>query len=360
MAALATFVLAHAERHVRIPRGGQLVFGAGLALALAVTLVAVFARYGSPSTLAARGYDAVAAPPPRLDGDLNRRLFNLSSNARVFSWRVAWQDARDHPSFGSGAGTYEQYWLRHRPVPGKVIDAHSLYLETLAELGPVGLVLLVAALGLPLAGAVKARRHSLVSAAFGAYVAYLAHAAVDWDWEMPAVTVAALFCGLAILVAGRRDGKSRSVSQQVRVSALVVILMLSGFAVGTLVGNSALAAAEAAVWDDPEKAEAEAQKATRWAFWSSEPWRVLAEAQLAKGDSSAAHASLRKAIAREPRDWNLWYELALATDDRRAALDALDKAAMLNPRSREIAQLRQALDPVSEKATVRRTNRRRS
>src|SRR6266542_4459338 len=43
----------------------------------------------------------------------------------------------------------------------KESDAHSLYVETLAELGPIGLALLSAALVVPLVAAVRARRHPL-------------------------------------------------------------------------------------------------------------------------------------------------------------------------------------------------------
>jgi hypothetical protein len=343
IAALAVLLFALAERKVRVPRNARLAIGAALVAIVAVTLIAASARFGSPPALAVRAYDAVRAPPPPLAGDLNRRLFNLSSNARVFSWRVAWRDYEDHDILGSGAGSYEQYWLMHRPVPGKVVDAHSLYLEMLAELGPVGLALVLSALGLPLAGAIKARRHSLVPAAFGAYVAFLAHAAVDWDWEMPVVTVSALFCGLALLIAGRRDAKAMVVTGHARVAALAVVVALSAFAFVALVGNSALAAADAAVRNDPEQAEAEARKAMRWAPWSSEPWRMLAKAQFAAGDAAGARRSLRKAIAKEPRDWNLWYELALASDERPAIRKALDEAARLNPRGSQIADLRKAL-----------------
>ena len=44
-----------------------------------------------------------------------------------------------------------------------------------------------------------ARRHPLVPGAAGAYAAYLVHTGVDWDWELPAVTLAGLLCGAAIL-----------------------------------------------------------------------------------------------------------------------------------------------------------------
>ncbi len=77
------------------------------------------------------------------------------------------------------------------------MDAHNLYLETLAELGPFGLVLLAAMLALPLVAALRVREHPFASAATGAYAAFLFHAALDWDWEMPAVTLAGLVCASA-------------------------------------------------------------------------------------------------------------------------------------------------------------------
>ncbi len=51
---------------------------------------------------------------------------------------------------------------------------------------------------------------------------------------------------------------------------------------------------------------------------------------------------INKKIAKEPRDWDLWYQLALASDDRNAVREALERAAELNPRSVEIANLREA------------------
>ncbi|MGH3103341.1 MAG: hypothetical protein ACRDN6_04505, partial [Gaiellaceae bacterium] len=79
----------------------------------------------------------------------------------------------------------------------------SVYLQSLAELGPLGLLLVVTALGLPL---VRLRRRwddPLVPAATAAYVAFVLHAGIDWDWEMPAVGLAGIFCGAALLVATR-------------------------------------------------------------------------------------------------------------------------------------------------------------
>ena len=113
---------------------------------------------------------------------------------RAWYWHVAWQQAGETPLAGRGAGTFELTWLEQQPIGASVRDAHSLYVETLAELGLIGLVLLSLALAPPLLVASRT-----TSAAAGAYVAFLLHAGADWDWEMPAVTIAGLLCGVALL-----------------------------------------------------------------------------------------------------------------------------------------------------------------
>jgi O-antigen ligase len=118
---------------------------------------------------------------------------------RAWYWHVAWQEASEFPIAGRGAGTFELVWLEEQPIPVSVVDAHSLYLETLAELGIVGLGLLALALAPPLVAAFRGAGRGASAAAAGGYVAFLFHAGVDWDWELPAVTVAGLLCGAALL-----------------------------------------------------------------------------------------------------------------------------------------------------------------
>ena len=169
----------------------------------------VVVRFGGPVDMVDRAYDAFKQPPSGSDTDLGDRLFTFTGSYRAELWEEAWNEWRDNPFLGGGAGTYEQYWNEHRPIEHKVRDAHNLYLETLGELGPIGLALLLLALAAPVAAAFGARRHPLAAGAFGAYVAYLVHAAVDWDWELPAVTVAALAAGAALLaLPARRRGRS--------------------------------------------------------------------------------------------------------------------------------------------------------
>lgn len=118
-------------------------------------------------------------------------------------WRVALEDAGMHPLLGSGTGSFDDVWLAHRPIAANVRDAHSLYLEVLAELGSVGLALLLTALAVPLVGAARARGRPVVAPAAAGYSAYLVHAGLDWDWEYPVVTLAGLACGAALLIAAR-------------------------------------------------------------------------------------------------------------------------------------------------------------
>ena len=122
---------------------------------------------------------------------------------RAYYWAVAWH-ALDSPFRGLGSGAFAQLWAIERPVGVNAIDAHSLFLESLLELGVVGLVFVVATLSVPLVAAARLGG-GWAAGATGAYVAFLMHAAVDWDWEMPAVTIAGLGCGAALVGGARRS-----------------------------------------------------------------------------------------------------------------------------------------------------------
>jgi len=116
--------------------------------------------------------------------------------ARGDYWHSAWRVAEHHPLGGSGAGTFDLGWAAYGDLTrwGEALDAHNLYLETLAELGIVGLVLVLGLL-VPAAAALRSDRLPAGAwAALAGAVAYLVHAGLDWDWEMPAVTVAGIAC----------------------------------------------------------------------------------------------------------------------------------------------------------------------
>jgi tetratricopeptide (TPR) repeat protein len=301
-----------------------------LVACLLAGLGGVFAHYGSPPTIARRAYHAFLAPPPAHVVNLNSRLFNLSSNRRVTLWKVAWRQADAHLLAGNGAGSYERYYLQHRTTALGVEDAHSLYLETLAELGAVGLALLVLALAVPLVAAWRNRRHRLVPFACAAYVGYLVHAAVDWDWELAGVTLAAILCGLACVVAGRSDGRP-ALGLRVRTIGVAVAVALSALTIVGLLGNTALESSQAAGssghW---QAAERHARSAIRWMPWSAAGWQALGEAQLALHDRAGARRSLQRAVAKDPNDWVAWLDLVGATSGKEQVA-AVNRAYRLNP-----------------------------
>lgn len=179
--------------------------------------------------LAAAGFCTVVAlvAAGRLSVDLG---------IRSSYWHVAWSEWRGHRVLGSGAGTFARYWQLFRPIPTGAQDAHSLYLETLAELGVVGLALLTLCLLLPLAAAWKAREAPLVPTALAGYLVFLLHAGLDWDWEMPVVTVSGLLCAAALLVVSRPTGAG-GVTVRPRAWMLAPIAALLGLSVAALASN---------------------------------------------------------------------------------------------------------------------------
>jgi len=334
----AAVLAALAGRRVTLGRAQTRALEGALALVLAIALVAIFVGYRSPSRLATTGYHSFVGKGSR-SANLNTHLFSFNGSNRAPEWHAAWREYVAHPVLGGGAGSYEENWLQHRPNRVKVRDAHNLYLEKLAELGPLGLALVVVMLGAPLLAVRRARRASYAPLALGAYVAFLLHASADWDWELPAVTLLALVCGASLLIAAR--GKStRSVRPTWRIGGAAVASLLGVAAFFGLVGNladaSSTSAAGHANW---AKARSQARRAATWAPWSSEPWRLLGEAELATGDDRSAIRSFRKAIAKDPRNWQLWFDLA-RTGDGALQRRALAEAARLDPLSPEIAELR--------------------
>nr|MBA2360278.1 O-antigen ligase family protein [Actinomycetota bacterium] len=317
------FAVRSTTGRVRVPRAVRTAFAVAL-VALPIALAAAtLVRLGGPVA----AYDAFSAAPAPVHGGVQSRVLSVSGSSRADYWRVAWNAYEEEPALGAGAGTFARTWLLERPIPQPVRDAHNLYLETLAELGPVGLALLLVALAAPLATG----RSWWTPVALAPYAAFLAHCAQDWGWELPAVTTAALACGAAMAgtPAGRRLPRWPALA-----AGGLCVLALYGF-----VGNRALAEAVAAADRvDFEASAVAARTARRLQPWSAEPWRLLGEAELARGSDSAARRSFSEGLERDERNWELWLDLGLATDgdeQRRAWA----RSASLNPLSPELKEL---------------------
>jgi O-Antigen ligase len=189
VAAAATWWAARLRpRPIALPRWAPVALTAGLVV-VAAAVVLVAARD--------RGHAAAS-------GASAQRLNSIESN-RYDYWDVAFEHGfGPHPLKGVGAGGFAVIWLEYRTVPERSKVAHSLYVETLAELGIVGFAfLLVLLVGVGTA-AVRAWRIAPARAAgpAGALVVWATHSAVDWDWEMPALTlVAIVLAGMLVATA---------------------------------------------------------------------------------------------------------------------------------------------------------------
>ena len=153
--------------------------------------------------IAAAGTDHGPTGNPRF-GETSSRLASTGSN-RYDYWDVALSTAADNPLYGVGSGGFATEWLQHRDIDEVVRDAHSLYLETLAELGIVGLAFLAMFfLGIAACAREVYLDDPVVAAGpIAALTAFALHAGIDWDWEMPALTLVAItLAGLLVSRAG--------------------------------------------------------------------------------------------------------------------------------------------------------------
>ena len=310
-------------------RRGINVALAGLSVAaIAIGLVAA----GGPRAAADRFEQRFNAEPVA-NAHLNKRLFDISGNGRTEQLRVAWNVGRERPLVGQGSGTFEYFWYERRPAVLVVRDAHSLYMETFAELGVVGLALLAGAIVTALIAAIRGRRSRFVAAACGAFSAWIAGSALDWHWEMVALTTTALLIGASGLLAAERRSRG-GLLLGTRLALLGVTGTLSVLAVWSLVGNQALFGAREALarkeWADARK---DAQRAQALLVWSSEPDIALGDAEAGLGDRQGALRAYRDAVEKDPRNWVAWLRVAQVA--RGAESDAAyNRVRELNPREK--------------------------
>lgn len=321
-----------------------------LALRAAVAAVAALAvalAAGAPSALQHRLHDfeqPTGVVAPSSENTVFTRLQAVNGNGRYQFWQAAWHAAQAHPWGGIGPGTFEFWWERHATSDGFIRNAHSLYFETLAETGIVGLALLG---GLLLWLAATAVRRALrecpelrvwLAAAGGGLAAFLASAALEWVWQLAAIAAAALVLG-AVIVAGRDETAPPPARPRPLPRAALALLALAALAAvlvpfaGELELRHSRAAAAAGRLDAAYRDSVAAQRLQPYAATPRLQQALVLEAA---GRIGPAAAAAQAATAREPTDWQTWLALARIDAERGAAagaLAAMRRARALNPRS---------------------------
>ena len=149
--------------------------------------------------------------------DVRGRLTSLSSNSRSSYWRVAWEEWKEHPLTGTGAGTFQYTWLENRPGFGGVKQVHNVYLEQGTETGIVAFLALGGFAALLLGYAVQAawrmrsgeagERKVLLAGLTAATTVYLVSSALEWHWYIPPSTIYFfILAGVTIRLAARPEG----------------------------------------------------------------------------------------------------------------------------------------------------------
>lgn len=282
------------------------------------------------------------------------RFQDVGGSGRYQWWSSALGAAQSEPLLGIGPGTY-QYWFARDEVElaGATREAHSLYLEALAELGPVGLLLTIALIGGGLTLGVRRARQrralprsdptALPAAATGAMAAFAASAAVDWSWEMTVLPVTFL-----LLLAGLAGSRPPTAGPAIRISmpimaAISLILITPPMLSAIYLDKSQQASADDRLAD----ALSAARRAEAVLPFAATP--LIQQAQILRlgGQLDLAAEAAQEATERESTNWRPWYVLS-GIDAQRgqpdAALAEYRRARELAPRALTVAQPPVGLD----------------
>jgi O-antigen ligase len=269
--------------------------------------------------------------------DPRARLSDPGNNGRLTVWRVAVHAFDQKPLDGTGAGTFRLAWNVHRPNANVVDTAHSLYLGTMAELGIVGLVLVavtLAAILFGLGARIRAPERAVYAASFAAALVWVLHTGLDWDWQLPVVTLWLFALGGAALSAARptvrvtRRSPILCVALAIGVAVLAITPALAGLSQRHL--NDSIAEFKR---DDCRAAIHDALAASSELGARPEPWEIIGYCDSRLGAGELAVAALHNATVRDPNDWEFRYGLSLV--QARAGIDprpAAAQALALNPR----------------------------
>ncbi len=348
---------------------GRALLGLLVAAVLALVGGLAASQRGLTGTIS-HDFNSLTNPNASTPQNTPGRLTAIAS-VRARYWKEALEVFDTNPALGAGAGGFATARLRYRTEPLYVRQAHGYIVQTLAELGLVGLALTLALFACWLVAAGRCthpwgrrwrrgrwRRYDApysperigLLSALAIVVVFGTHSLVDWTWYVPGDACVALLC--AGWLAGRgpldeRDavvGRPRSAAldlgamgpRRLGVAATIAAVTLLAAWTEWQPERSAQASERALTLlsQNPRAARAEAQSAVSEDPVSIQALRALADVQQYAGESARAEATLQHAVRVQPANPQSWVWLGehdLQDGSYTAAVAELRAAVYLNP-----------------------------
>lgn len=318
------------------------------------------------------GWETLTDPGAPIAGNGPSRL-TAAGSVRARYWDEALRIFGDKPLVGVGADGYATVRKRYRSVDPAVRHAHGYVVQTLADLGLVGITVSLAVVAIWLASALRAtglrrrdrgrpfspERIGLLTLV-AIVIVFGVHSFVDWTWFVPANAVLALLA--AGWVAGRgplgarepQDAPAptgrpaarlraglRERPRAILAGATILLALVASWTVwqplrSVTIGQQSIATLAGG---DADSARIQAQTARDRNPLSVGPLFELATIESSVGRKSAARRALEQAVRLQPANPEPWLQLAQFELNKlkrpRAALAAIRPAIYLDPRSSE-------------------------
>jgi hypothetical protein len=348
--------------------------GAALLVVLALVPVATLtalalSERGLGGSLSS-GWETLTDPNADVPSNRAERLTAVGS-VRARYWDDALQVFGDDPVAGAGADGFGTVRKRHRTDTLDVRHAHGYVVQTLADLGVVGLAASLLLLGAFAAAAARTLRGPARGAPWpperiglltllAVVVVFGVHSFVDWTWFVPGTAMTALLC--AGWVAGRGPSDEPAAPRRplrrlplrgsvgdrrtaLAAAALLVLGLAAAWQAWQPLRSASASGDALEALDRRHLAEARDLVATARDRnpLSVEPLYDLAAIETAAGRPDAARRALVDAVRMQPANPSAWLRLAefelTVAQDPRAALAAVGPALHLDPRSPSAGQL---------------------
>jgi hypothetical protein len=302
---------------------------------------------------------------PHANGNITNSPDRLTAvgSVRARYWNEALKIAKAHKALGVGAGGYATVRPRYRNDTLDVRHAHGYVVQTVADMGAVGMGVSLALLAAWLAAAARtvglwgaSRRAPWTPERVGMAtllaicVVFGVHSFVDWTWFVPGNAVLALLCAGWLVGRGPTDEPiARGTPPRMAVrepwriglaAAAVAVALVAAWTSwqpqrAVADGSDALGTAEAGHF---AQARAQIAQAQRINPLSVDLLFQQAAIERADGNTAGARSVLQEAVRKQPANPATWLALAefeLSEGRKPQALSAVGSALYLDPRSQE-------------------------